>query len=104
MSWAKFWAILSQTHLATLLKRHPRTAKKGHCYWTTGLPDQTKNPNLGNFFRALGWKMLLHVMAISIILRTFGIFYDQLYSLCSFGAFFLVLESCTKKNLATLLD
>jgi hypothetical protein len=43
------------------------------------------------------------------ILWPFGIFYGHLgyfmtiwYTLCSFGTFFPVLVSCTKKNLATL--
>jgi uncharacterized membrane protein (DUF106 family) len=43
------------------------------------------------------------------ILWPFGIFYEHLgyfmtfwYILCSFGAFFPVLESCKEKNLATL--
>jgi hypothetical protein len=39
---------------------------------------QTKNPNLGKFWRAWNWKMLLYIMAIWNILRPFGIFYDHL--------------------------
>jgi hypothetical protein len=39
---------------------------------------QTKNPNLGKFWRALDWKMLIYFMAIWNILQTFGIFYDRL--------------------------
>jgi hypothetical protein len=42
---------------------------------------------------------------------SFGLFYGHLgyfmtiwYILCSFGAYFLVLVSCTKKNLATLFE
>jgi hypothetical protein len=48
-------------------------------------------------------------MAIRSILRPFGLFYGHLvylvaiwYILCLFGAFFPVLVSFTKKNLATL--
>jgi hypothetical protein len=52
---------------------------------------QTKNPNLGESWRALDWKMLVYFTAIWDILRPFG-------------AFFPVLVSCTKKNLATLLN
>jgi hypothetical protein len=37
---------------------------------------QTKNPNLGKFWRALDWKMLIHFMSIWNALLTFGIFYD----------------------------
>jgi hypothetical protein len=52
-----------------------------------GLPDflvarffgfQTKNPNLGKFWRALDWKILIYFMAIWNILRTFGKLYDNL--------------------------
>jgi hypothetical protein len=39
---------------------------------------QTKNPNLGKFWRALDWKMLVYFMAIWNILQKFGIFYDHL--------------------------
>jgi hypothetical protein len=39
---------------------------------------QTKNPNLGKFWTALDWKILTCSMAIWNILRTLGIFYDQL--------------------------
>jgi hypothetical protein len=38
---------------------------------------QTKIPNLGKFWRALNGKMLIYLMAIWNILRTFGIFYDH---------------------------
>jgi hypothetical protein len=39
---------------------------------------QTKSPNLGKFWRALYWKMLIYFMAIWNILLTCGIFYDHL--------------------------
>jgi hypothetical protein len=39
---------------------------------------QTQNTNLGKIWRVLDWKMFLCLMAIRIILRTFGIFYDHL--------------------------
>jgi hypothetical protein len=32
---------------------------------------QTKNPNLGNFWRALEWKMLIYFLVICNILRSF---------------------------------
>jgi hypothetical protein len=51
---------------------------------------QTKNPNLGKFWRVLQRKML-YFNAICSILRSFGIFFP-------------VLVFCTKKNLATLLS
>jgi hypothetical protein len=42
---------------------------------------QTKNPNLGEFLRALGLKMLKYLMAIRNTLRTFGTFYGHLVML-----------------------
>jgi hypothetical protein len=42
----------------------------------------TKNPNLGKFWRTLGWKMLICFMAIWNILLAFGIFYDQFGTFC----------------------
>jgi hypothetical protein len=39
---------------------------------------QTKNPNLGQFWSALDWKIFIYFMAICNILWTFGIFYDHL--------------------------
>jgi hypothetical protein len=53
---------------------------------------QTKNANLGKFWRALDWKMLIYFMPIWNILQTFGIFYNHLvhfvfiwYIFSSFG-------------------
>jgi hypothetical protein len=39
---------------------------------------QTKNPNLGKFWRAQDWKMLIYFKAIWNISQKFGIFYDHL--------------------------
>jgi hypothetical protein len=39
---------------------------------------QTKNPNLGKFWRALDWKKLIYFLAIWDILWRFGKFYDHL--------------------------
>jgi hypothetical protein len=62
----------------------------------------TQNSNLGKFWRALDWTMIL-------FLWRFGIFYGDLeyfmtfwYILYSFGTFFPVSVSCTNKNLAAL--
>jgi hypothetical protein len=38
---------------------------------------QTKNPNLGKFWRAFDWKKLMYFMAIWNSLQTFGDFYDH---------------------------
>jgi hypothetical protein len=39
---------------------------------------QTKNPNLGKFWRVLQWKMLVYFMDTWSILRYFVIFYGHL--------------------------
>jgi hypothetical protein len=39
---------------------------------------QTKNPNLGKFWRTLDWKMLIYLGPFGIFYRHFGIFYDHL--------------------------
>jgi hypothetical protein len=46
---------------------------------------QTKNPNLGIFWRALDCKMLIYFMAICNILQTFVIFCVHLVIFSSFG-------------------
>jgi hypothetical protein len=40
--------------------------------WCTYL--QTKNPNLGKFWRVLQWKILVYIMVIWSIFRPFGLF------------------------------
>jgi hypothetical protein len=65
--------------------------------------SQTKNPNLGTFWSALDWKMLIYFTAIWNILQTFGIIYDHLVHLVLIFVYFPVWVSCTKKNLASLL-
>jgi hypothetical protein len=58
---------------------------------------KTKNPNLGTFWWALEWKVLVYLKAIWYNLWPFGI-------VCShFGVVFLFLHVETKKNLATLI-
>jgi hypothetical protein len=64
---------------------------------------QTKNHNLGKFWRALEWKMLVYVMTIWNILRPFALFMTVCYKLWSFCIFFPRWYVWTKKNLATLL-
>jgi hypothetical protein len=39
---------------------------------------QTQNPNLGKYFRALDWKMLIYFMAFGNILRSFVKFHGHL--------------------------
>jgi hypothetical protein len=43
---------------------------------------QTKNPNLGLFWRSLDWKMLTYFMSIWTILRTFGEILLQFGTFC----------------------
>jgi hypothetical protein len=52
---------------------------------------QTKNPNLGKFWRALDWTILIYFTAIWNILGPFGTFLP-------------VLVKRVTKNLATLLE
>jgi hypothetical protein len=65
---------------------------------------QTKNPDLGKFWMALEWKMLVYFMTIWDILGPLGIIYCHLvwYSLWSFGTFFPFWYVWNTKNLATL--
>jgi hypothetical protein len=60
---------------------------------------QTKNPNLGTFWRVLQWKILAYFMIIWSILRQY--FRAIWYILWFFGIFFPILVFCTKENLAT---
>jgi hypothetical protein len=65
MGWATFWATFSQTHLVTLVVTERRRNDS-----MAGLPDglfSSQNPNLGTFWRALDWKMLIYFMAIGDI-------------------------------------
>jgi hypothetical protein len=64
---------------------------------------QTKNPNLGKFWRASELKMLVYFMVIWNILWSFGIYYGHLVMLWQFGTFSLVSVRCVKKHVATLL-
>jgi hypothetical protein len=63
--------------------------------------SQTKNPNLGKFWRAFEWKMLVYLMTIGNIIWPLGIIYSR-FSLLSYGIFFPFWYVWTKKNLATL--
>jgi hypothetical protein len=46
---------------------------------------QTKNPNLGKFWRVLQWKMSVYFMVICHILWTVGIFHGYLVYFSPFG-------------------
>jgi hypothetical protein len=65
---------------------------------------RTKNPNSGKFCRVLDWKMFVYFITIWNISWRFEIFYENLVHSYTFGTFFPVLVSCTKINLATLLQ
>jgi hypothetical protein len=65
---------------------------------------QTKNPNVGKFWRVSQWKLLVYFMTIWSILCT-AIWYILLQSGTAYGnlvSIFPVLVICAKKNLATL--
>jgi hypothetical protein len=71
---------------------------------------QTKNLNLGKFWRVLQWRMLAYSIAIWPFLRSFGIFCDHLvyfmvirYIFGYLVYFFLFGHVVAGKNLATLL-
>jgi hypothetical protein len=51
---------------------------------------QTKNPNLGEFWRVLQWNELVYFTAIWSILQHFCIFYGHLVNLWSFGIFIVI--------------
>jgi hypothetical protein len=58
---------------------------------------QTKNPNLGKFWRVLLWKILVYFYH--------SVYFKAIWNiLWQFGIFFPVLVFWTKKNLATLLQ
>jgi hypothetical protein len=49
--------------------------KKSDFSSVAGLPDsQTKNPNLGKFWRVFQWKMLVHLKVIWSILLALSLF------------------------------
>jgi hypothetical protein len=72
----------------------------------TGLPDglfSNQKSQFGKKSRSSDWKMLIYFTAIWNILWTFGIFNDHFVQFVLIWYIFLVLVSCTKKNLATLV-
>jgi hypothetical protein len=81
----------------TLQRRNPR-ANQG-CQMVC---FQNKNPNLGKFWKALDWPILIYFTAIWNILGTFDIFYGHLVQVVFVWYIFPVLVHCTTKNLATL--
>jgi hypothetical protein len=64
---------------------------------------QTKNTDLGKFWRVLRWKMLVYFMAVWSIIWPSGIFCGFLVYLTAIWHISPVFVSCSKKNLATLL-
>jgi hypothetical protein len=73
----------------------------------TGLPDGSfsnqKNPNLGQFMRAIDRRLFKYFLDIWNFYGHLEYFETIWYILFSFGTFFHILVSCTKKNLATLV-
>jgi hypothetical protein len=66
---------------------------------------QTKNPNLGKFWKVLQWNLygyFVYFSAKLYILWPNCIFYGHLVHFVVIGYLFPVLVSCTEKNMATL--
>jgi hypothetical protein len=75
-----FWYTCTNEKLTTLLPSLRigfQFAFAAAAGWPDGL-FQTKNPNLGNFGRALEWKMLVYFMTVGNVLRPFGLTYGRL--------------------------
>jgi hypothetical protein len=51
---------------------------------------QTKNPDLGKFWRLLQWKLFVYYTAVWSILRLFGIFCAHLVYFWPFGIFLAI--------------
>jgi hypothetical protein len=64
---------------------------------------QTKNPNLGKFWKDLQWKVLVYFMAIWSILCPFRVFCCYLVYFILNWDIFPGLVCCAKKHLATLV-
>jgi hypothetical protein len=66
---------------------------------------QTKNTNLGKFWRVLRWNMLVYFKSIYVVyfMAISQYFTALCYNLWLFGIYFPVLVSCSKTNLATLV-
>jgi hypothetical protein len=62
---------------------------------------QTKNPNLGRFWRVLEWKILLYFMTIWNILWPFGIIYGRLVCFVVIWYILPILVGLDNKNMAT---
>jgi hypothetical protein len=76
------------------------------CY-TSGLPDglfSNQKSQFGKKYRGLRFEnVALFYGHLEYFVNILDFFMTIWYILCSFGTFFPVLVSCTKKNLATLL-
>jgi hypothetical protein len=64
---------------------------------------QTKNPNLGKFWRDLDWKRFMYFTTIWNILWRFGIFYDHWVHFVFIWYIFSSFGTMYQKNLAALL-
>jgi hypothetical protein len=62
---------------------------------------QTKNPNLGKFWRVLLWKILVYFMTIWSTLQPLEIFYGHFVFFCGNLVYFPPILD--QKNLATLV-
>jgi hypothetical protein len=104
MGWATFWTIftISSGHPAS--ERRRKRQRERFYQGCQMVNFGTKIPIRVNFERVVDWKRLIHFAAIWNILRTFGIFDDDLVYFEFIWYIFPVLVSCTKENLATLVS
>jgi hypothetical protein len=65
---------------------------------------QTKNANLGKFWRVLQWNMFGTFYGHLVFLEPLGIFNGNFVDFMVLWFIFPVLVCCTKKNLATQQD
>jgi hypothetical protein len=61
---------------------------------------QTKNPNLGKFWRVFQWNVLVYFKSV----HSFAVYYGHLVYFLVIWYIFPVLVCCCNKNLATLLS
>jgi hypothetical protein len=63
---------------------------------------QTKNPNLGKFWRFLPWKILGICYGLLVNFPTFWYIFRPFDIVCGYLVYFTILVYCASKNLAAL--
>jgi hypothetical protein len=80
----------------------PRFSNRGHTQGCQMVKLHTRIPNLGIFWMALEWKLLVYYITIWYFSGRWLNFASIWYSLWSNGIGIFARFRCTKKNLATL--